>query len=238
MDITMALHSQASLGFDRLYKTFNQGTDSIAVLSDMSILFEQNKKYALTGISGAGKSTIIHLLAGLDSPTKGSVYFNNNALSSFTQEKKQQFLNESVGLIFQSPYLLKELSVLENVMIKSLISAGGQTDTTKAKDLLSLVGLADKSNAQVMDLSGGEQQRIAIARAIYSEPAFLLADEPTAHLDEKNRDIVLQALLNCQKQWSMGLIVASHDPKVWQVMDYAYEIVDKKLCRFTISRSA
>jgi lipoprotein-releasing system ATP-binding protein len=222
--------SQTDLRLDHVSKIFNQGSQSITVLSEVTISFTSGKNYALTGSSGSGKSTVINLLAGLDEPTNGTVYFNNQSIGSFDQSQKQLFLNRSIGLVFQVPHLLKELSVLENVMIKKLInSKADKQSISYAHDLLALVGLADRAQAEPLLLSGGEQQRVAIARALFLKPEFLLADEPTAHVDEKNRDIIIDLLLKSQQETGMGLIIASHDTLVSAAMDTSFRLTNNKI---------
>ena len=155
------------------------------------------------------------MLAGLERPESGSIYYNDEDISSVDQKVRQRFLKEDIGLIFQTPSLLNELSVLENVMIKGLISHQiYRPASKKALLLLEKVGLGHKAHCRPNQLSGGEQQRVAVARALFTEPAFIFADEPTAHLDDTNTGSIIDLLLDCQREWHMGLILASHDLEV------------------------
>lgn len=217
----------SNLKFENVYKSFKQGNIITNVLNGITIQFEQSFSYSIVGVSGTGKSTMIHLLAGLEKPTQGKILFNNFDINSFSSAQKHIFLQKNIGLIFQLPYLLNELSVLENVMVKGLI-ADFTADDLKAKAyfLLERVGLIDKSDFSPEKLSGGEQQRVAIARALFNKPDFLLADEPTAHLDEKTKFSILELLLKLQQEWKMGLIIASHDKAVSQSLGIQIELIN------------
>lgn len=215
---------------NNITKKFPQGDGFYEVLKGISTIFEHNKTYALSGASGSGKSTLIHLLAGLDTPTTGTIEVNGSDIKSLTSTEKQKLLNKTFGLVFQQPYLIAELSVLENVMIKGLIAGFNQTTSkTKAKELLEQVGLISKRNSHPATLSGGQQQRVAIARAIFNEPFFLLADEPTGNLDEETGIKIIDLLLECNKQWGMGIIVSSHDAYVTQKMETVLKLHDGEL---------
>jgi lipoprotein-releasing system ATP-binding protein len=215
----------AVLATHDLKKSFTQGDVHLEVLAGVSVAFQQGNTYALTGASGSGKSTFMHLLCGLDSPNAGTVTFNNKNIAEFTAYERQQFLNKSVGLVFQLPYLIQELSVLENVMFKGLLAGLSPAQCErKAQDLLHHVGLSKKAGGKPAALSGGQQQRVAIARAIFNEPAFLLADEPTGSVDIDTGMRIVDLLLTCQMQWGMGIIVSSHDAYVAESMSITYRL--------------
>jgi lipoprotein-releasing system ATP-binding protein len=222
--------SQAILTTQDISKKFIQGTQEITVLQHINSIFVQQKSYAITGISGSGKSTFIHILAGLDTPTSGTVLFNNSSLHSLSATQREQFLNKSIGLVFQSPHLLKELSVIENIIIPGLISGRSRNDCEKkAIALLTKIELLHKKDSKIGELSGGQQQRVAVARALFNEPAFLIADEPTGNLDLTTGKNIIDLLLACQKEWGMGIIVSSHDAYVAEKMDEVYELREGKL---------
>jgi len=209
------------LATSELKKKFsNQGAQSL-VLQNISVSFDSDKTYAITGVSGSGKSTFLHLLAGLDKPTAGSVLFDEHNFADFTKKEREQFLQTQIGMVFQSPYLISELSVVQNVMLPAVI-AGKKTSEAKhtAQELLKCVGLADRQHAHPSALSGGQQQRVAICRAIINKPVFLLADEPTGNLDVKTGRQIVDLLLLFHKTWGMGLIVASHDQYVAHSMQH------------------
>jgi len=204
-----------------LKKTFFQGEEPLTVLKDVTIKFEQGKTYAITGASGSGKSTFLHLIGGLDSPTSGSVNFNNqNIVKS----------RSSLGFVFQFHYLINELTVLENISLMGLIHNKRKQDCIeKAKKLLEQFGLSDKANNHPFQLSGGEQQRVSILRAIFNQPDFLLADEPTGNLDSNNAKQIVDFFLKCKKDWNMGLVICSHDKDVYGRMENIFELGDGEL---------
>jgi lipoprotein-releasing system ATP-binding protein len=200
-------------------KTYIQGTNTINVLQGITASFEQGTSYAITGPSGSGKSTLMHLLAGLDTPTQGAISFNGIDIHSFAPAEKKALLANSLGLVFQLPYLISEFSVLENVMLKGMIAGGHVQDLKEqAYVLLEQVHLAHKAHSNPLSLSGGEQQRVALARALFNKPAFLLADEPTGNLDVATGKVIVELLVSCQAQWGMGLIISSHDAYVCERM--------------------
>ena len=224
---------KAVLTTQSISKTFIQGSQEIVVLNGIDSTFLQQKSYAITGISGSGKSTFIHIIAGLDTPTTGNVYFNNVSLQTLSFTEHAQFLNKSIGLVFQSPHLLRELSVIENIMLPGFIKGETRIDCEKkAIKLLEKVELLHKKDSKIGELSGGQQQRIAIARALFNKPAFLIADEPTGNLDVTTGTIIIDLLLSCSKEWEMGLIVSSHDDYVTDKMDEKYELCNGQLIRY------
>lgn len=213
-----------------LKKSFAQGQGTLHVINDITVRFVQGQSYAITGVSGSGKSTFMHLLAGLDSPTSGTISYNNTDLATLDQAARMNFLNKQIGLVFQEPYLIRELSVLENCMIKGLIAdESSKLEIERAMALLTTAGLADKTYCKPASLSGGQQQRVALIRAIFNKPAFLLADEPTGSLDEDTGQEIINLLLQCQKEWNMGLIISSHDPNVFNRMEHIYHLHNGQL---------
>lgn len=216
---------KATLATQHISKKFMQGNEEIIVLNNIDSMFIQEKSYAITGISGSGKSTFIHIIAGLDSPTTGTVLFNNLPLQTLSPALLAQFLNQSIGLVFQSPHLLRELSVIENIILPGLISGHNKNDCEKkAIKLLQKVELLPKKNSKIGELSGGQQQRVAIARALFNEPAFLIADEPTGNLDLATGKTIVDLLLACYQEWGMGIIVSSHDDYVAEKMHEIYRL--------------
>lgn len=208
-------------------KSFGSGQTLRVVLRHVDVRFQQGHTYAITGASGSGKSTLIHVLAGVDSPSTGSVLFDDRDLSLLTPCDRSLFLGKNIGLVFQSPYLIAELSVQENVMLPGLIAGLQRAQVTrKAQELLAQVGLADRGHDKPSDLSGGQQQRVALARALVNEPAFLLADEPTGNLDVATGIQMMELMLECQREWGMGIIVTSHDPYVAKAMGSVFQLND------------
>lgn len=210
----------STLSAQQIAKRFTQGRTCLLVFDNIDCTLTQGHTYALMGASGAGKSTLLHILAGLDEPTGGSVFFNDKNFSSFSAYDRQELLNKSFGLVFQSSYLISELSVVENVMMPGLI-AGLPYEQCRARalEMLSVVGLSEKASSNPLTLSGGQQQRVAIVRALFNKPTFLFADEPTGNLDEQTGCEVVNFLLECQQQWKMGLVVSTHDRSVADRME-------------------
>lgn len=214
-----------TLSTQEISKKFIQGAQEIIVLNGITQIFIQGTSYAITGISGSGKSTFIHIIAGLDTPTTGKILFNNIPLQTLSSSEREQFLNKSIGLVFQSPHLLRELSVIENIMLPGLISGKSCSDCKqKAIKLLEKVELLHKKDSKIGELSGGQQQRVAIARALFNEPAFLIADEPTGNLDLATGKTIIDLLLSCAQEWGMGIIISSHDKYVTEKMNEVYEL--------------
>lgn len=221
---------KAVLATQQISKCFLQGEQEIMVLDGIDAVFHQEKTYAITGISGSGKSTFMHIIAGLDSPTKGSVLFNTKALEDFSSDELSYFLNTHIGLLFQNSYLLKELLVIENVILPGLIKGESKKNCEqRAEFLLDKVGLTSKIFSKPGELSGGQQQRVALARALFNEPAFLIADEPTSNLDIITGQAMIDLLITCHKEWGMGLIISSHDEYVTERMDEVYSLEQGKL---------
>ena len=213
-------------------KVFKQGAQELVVLHGIDVTFNQGTSYAITGVSGIGKSTFLQIVAGLDAPTEGAVYFGDKNIADFTPAEKSLFLNKTIGLVFQSPYLIPELSVLENIMVPGLIAEKPlERCKERARDLLQKLKIEDKADSFPNTLSGGQQQRAALARAIFNEPKFLLADEPTGNLDMQTGKTIVDLLLQLQKETGMGIIVSSHDQYVAQNMERVFKLQDGLLVK-------
>jgi len=207
-----------TLTMHNVYKSYEQSGIHNQVLTGVTYTFKTGSSYAITGISGTGKSTLLHILAGIDQPTTGEVFYNNHNIYNMSTKERTAFLQNAVGLVFQDAHLIKELSVLENVMLKDLVkNTSTAASIAHAKELLDLVGIADKANHHPLSLSGGQQQRVAVLRALFGKPHFLLADEPTGNLDANNAHAVVQ-LLTHKTDWDMGLIICSHDVTIARCM--------------------
>ena len=224
-------NAKHSIELQNISKEFNQAGKIIPLFSDSSYSFQQGQTYAVTGVSGTGKSTLLNILAGIEKPTSGSVLYDGQDSHRFPPEALRVHLQRHVGIIFQYPYLLNELNVLENVAIKGRI-AGLAADAADlhARELLKQVGLEHKADVAPAALSGGEQQRVAIARALMMRPPFIIADEPTAHLDEDNKKMVCDLLLGCAELFGSAVIISSHDPEIIQKMEHKLIIHQGKIC--------
>ncbi len=211
----------ATIQTDKLTKHFG-GQE---VLRGISIIFEQGKTYAISGVSGTGKSTLMHLLSGFDKPSSGAVLFNDKNIAHFSSAARTHFLNQSIGHVFQQPYLIRELSVAENVMTPGLIMGSSLLAARpRALELLEAVGLADHAEKKPSALSGGQQQRVALARALFNQPSFLLADELTGNLDKETGRSIVAFLLELQQQSNMGVIISTHDSYVAESMQQRFSL--------------
>jgi lipoprotein-releasing system ATP-binding protein len=224
---------RCTLKAEKICKTFVQGSQKITVLNNVSCNFIAGNTYAITGISGSGKSTFMHIIAGLDYPTEGKIFFNDLCLQSVTPSTLTQFLNKSIGLVFQSPHLIRELSVVENIILPGLIAGKNRnTCLEKASVLLDKINLMEKINSKPGELSGGQQQRVAIARALFNDPKFLIADEPTGNLDIATGKTIIDLLHSCHQEWGMGIVISSHDSYVTSSMNEVFTLhegaLDKK----------
>jgi len=208
-----------------VYKDYMQAGTQMHVLRGVSATFEQGKTYAVTGVSGSGKSTMLHVLGGLDEPTGGSVLFDDKNIFTMVSSSRERFFNRKLGFVFQFHYLIKELTVRENIMIMGVVK-GDSKDACfdRSNELLEMVGLKEKADVYPTQLSGGQQQRVSIARSMFNKPAFLIADEPTGNLDEDLAEQIVDLFLAGQKEWGMGLIICSHDPNVYKKMDTIYHL--------------
>lgn len=215
---------------DNIKKTFSevnvlQENKSLEVLNGVNVIFEQGKSYAILGASGTGKSTFLHLLAGIDTPDSGTVSFDGKSISKMSVSEKDCFLNKTIGLMFQLPYLISEVSVIENVAMPGMIAGKSFDECFKdAFDVLKDLEISEKANCLPDSLSGGQQQRVALARAIFNKPKFLLADEPTGNLDPKTGKLIVDLLVKCKQKWGMGLIISSHDNYVAQNMENKFRL--------------
>ncbi|NRB21875.1 ABC transporter ATP-binding protein [Candidatus Dependentiae bacterium] len=214
-----------SLSVIKVVKKRFQSSFSQIVLNRVTLSFSQGLCYAIAGLSGAGKTTLLHLLAGLEPPDSGVICIDKKNIWQLSSVDRSRFLNQTIGLMFQSPFLIHELSIGENVMLPGLIAGKSRTDCKQwSMALLKMVGLQNRCNSRPSELSGGQQQRVTLARALFNKPSFLLADEPTGNLDDQTGKGIIQLLLTCKNQWGMGVIVSSHDQELVKKMDQIYEI--------------
>ena len=170
------------------------------------------------------------MLAGIERPCQGSIVYNDQDLATLSQQQKIDLLAHNIGLVFQQPLLMNELSVLENVMLKQIIQGGLTTQHQEhARQLLKQIIMLDKADCMPSTLSGGQQQRVALLRAIFCAPQFLLADEPTGNLDKESGQVVMQLLFAYQKKYRMGLIISTHDMTIAQQCDHILKIENNEI---------
>ncbi|MCH9029286.1 MAG: ABC transporter ATP-binding protein [Bacteroidetes bacterium] len=200
------------------------------VLKDVSLEIEANKISVIVGASGAGKSTLLHLLGALDRPDSGKIFYKDENIFTLSDNRLAKFRNKNIGFIFQFHHLLPEFTALENVSIPQMISGISLSDAAKkSKELLSSVGLSDRMDHKPAELSGGEQQRVAVARALANDPLIIFGDEPTGNLDSKNSEAIHQLILELRDTLKMTFVIVSHNPSLLQLADIVYEIKDGNL---------
>ena len=209
---TLVSSASAILEARNLKKIYGAGEKSLAILTDANLQLQRGEMVAIVAPSGAGKSTLLHLLAALDTPTSGTVYFASKAIESNQDAAVAEFRNRSVGFLWQRHQLLPDFTAAENVAMPLLLRGENFTSTLeKARKWLAEVGLANRADHRAGELSGGEQQRVAIARALVTEPAVLLADEPTGDLDEQNAWAVFELLERLHRTYQLTSLIATHN---------------------------
>ncbi|MBW2478005.1 MAG: ABC transporter ATP-binding protein [Deltaproteobacteria bacterium] len=210
-----------------LTKSFRTGLGVVDVLKGVSMSIHAGERVAIVGASGAGKTTFMHLLGGLDRPTTGTITFDGRDIFSFAPRELDQFRNRSIGFVFQFHQLLPEFSALENVMMPALIKRAPVIEARKqAEAMLESVGLAHRITHKPGQLSGGEQQRVAIARSLVMSPQLLLADEPTGNLDSVTSEEILQLLDQLHVEYNLTMVIVTHSKLVADRMDRVVRMVD------------
>jgi lipoprotein-releasing system ATP-binding protein len=215
-----------------LGKTYQDGQIKVEVLKDVDLTLAAGELVAVIGASGVGKSTLLHLLGGLDKYTSGEVRIEGQEWGQQSEVQRCQLRNEKIGFVYQLHHLLPEFNVLENVCMPLLIA--GETlnlAQEKAMDILEKVGLAHRLRHRIGELSGGERQRTAIARALVKKPACVLADEPTGNLDQRTAEKVYDLFVELNRAYKTSLIMVTHDMRLAERLEKVYHIVDKKLER-------
>lgn len=202
-----------------LNKSFKKGSYTLNVLDNFCMSADGGERVAIVGPSGAGKSTLLQIIGGLDKPDSGAVMFNGENVFEKKGKQLDKYRNGSVGFVFQFHYLLEDFTALENVMIPALIAGTNRSEAEeRAKALLTRVGLSDRAEHFPTELSGGEQQRTALARALMNNPKMILADEPTGSLDRKNSEEVI-AMFDLLKQDGLTVLIVTHDESIADTCD-------------------
>lgn len=209
---------------ENVHRTFEIGDRKIEVLKGVSLSILKGEKVFLCGASGAGKTSLLYTLAGLEAPNKGQVLIDGTDLYGMSRKDQAALRNRKMGYVFQSFFLLPELTAAENVFLPSLISRKEASE--RAEELLGKVGLKDRLNHLPTELSGGEQQRVAIARALMNNPEVLFADEPTGNLDSKTGTSVMELLMDLVNEEERTLLVVTHDAALAETGDRKVQLVD------------
>jgi lipoprotein-releasing system ATP-binding protein len=209
-----------------LKKNYRSGSETLEVLRDVNLSVEEGRTVVITGESGCGKTSLLSLIGGLDTPTAGQIFLREKDITSLSEDELSDYRRDTIGFIFQFHFLLRDFTALENIMMPSYI-AGESSDVakTKAEELIDSVGLAARSHHYPVELSGGERQRVAVARALVNDPAIILADEPTGNLDERNSKVVENLLFELVERYKKTLVVVTHDRALARLSDRQFELV-------------
>lgn len=210
-----------------LYKSYYDGSTELPVLKGVDLTVRKAEIVAVVGASGVGKSTLLHLLGGLDRPTGGTIFYEGEDIFALKDQELDRFRNEEIGFIFQFHHLLPEFTALENVAMPGLIARqSSDVAQDRAKELLDYVGLAERLEHRPAELSGGERQRVAIARALVNQPKVVLADEPTGNLDQKTSEAVHDLLWTLSDQFNQTFIIVTHNQTLARRADRLIQLVD------------
>jgi lipoprotein-releasing system ATP-binding protein len=212
---------------ESVHKSFSHNGNLIEVLKGIDLVINPGNSLAIMGASGVGKSTLLNILGTLEPPTKGRVLFDDQDVNTMDEAALCQVRNRDIGFVFQFHHLLLEFNALENTIMPALIARSSKRKATEmAKEILIKVGLEKRLTHRIGELSGGEQQRVAVARALIMKPRLLLADEPTGNLDRITGDGIVDLLLSINREEGLSIVVATHDPRLAEKMSQVMEIVD------------
>lgn len=210
-----------------LTKTYNSGVE-VHALSNVNFEMEKGDLVAIIGDSGSGKSTLLHLLAGVDTPTSGDIFIQNKNITKFNKDEMTVFRRRNIGVVYQFFNLIPNINVRQNILLPLLLD-NKKADEEYLKEILSILGIEGKLDRYPKQLSGGEQQRVAIARSLITRPAIILADEPTGNLDRKNSEEITGLFRLVNKRLNSTIMIITHDEKVANSCDKVYRMVDGRL---------
>ena len=216
---------------NNIFKSFQTTRkNNLDVLKGVSLEIEMSKITIIVGASGAGKSTLLHLLGGLDRPDSGEVLYDKENIFNYSEDRLAKFRNKNVGFVFQFHHLLPEFTALENVIIPQLIGSKNFPEAKlKSEQLLETVGLSKRFTHKPAELSGGEQQRVAVARALANGPKIIFADEPTGNLDSVNSEEIHKLILELKASFGVTFVIVTHNQQLVDLADQILEIKDGKI---------
>ncbi len=222
------MEKQNILNIQNIHKSYKMGKNVVSVLKGMSFDIAEGEWVAMLGASGSGKTTMMNIIGTLERPEQGKVFYNEKSYTDFSRKEIVQFRNQKIGFIFQTYHLLPELTVLENVLIPANFAKQNSSDAKqKAIELIERVGLSHRITHRPSELSGGEQQRAAIARALINSPEIILADEPTGNLDTHTGEEILDLLNELRNEKSVKtIIMVTHDQKIAKLADRTITLDD------------
>lgn len=223
------------LRVENLTKIYGKGETAVTALDSVSFSVEKGEFVAIVGPSGSGKSTLLHILGGVDFPTSGKVYIDGTDIYSMDRSRLAIFRRRQIGLIYQFYNLIPVLDVEENIMLPLLLD-GRKEDRARLNDLLTTLGLKDRAKHLPNQLSGGQQQRVAIGRALITNPALILADEPTGNLDSKNSAEIIELLKLYNQKYNQTLIIVTHDERIALQASRIISLEDGRIVRDEVVR--
>lgn len=210
---------------ENIHKSYTGKSEPVHVLRGVDITINSRDLAAIVGASGSGKSTLLHILGGLDRPDKGTIRFRDKDLSRMDDEALAGFRNRNIGFVFQFHHLLPEFTALENVFMPGLIAGKSMAEIReRAEYLLEETGLKNRLDHRPSELSGGEQQRVAVARSLMNEPEIIMADEPTGNLDEVNTEKLLSVLMDVREKEQTAIIIITHDTRIAGIAPTVYNL--------------
>ncbi len=222
--------SKEIISCNNLHKSYFQARLEVPVLMGINLHIDEGESLAIVGISGSGKSTLLHLLGGLDAPTSGDIQIKGQSIATIKEEERCRLRNQSLGFIYQFHHLLPEFSALENVAMPLLIRRMNSKEAyDRAAEMLNQVGLNHRISHTPGELSGGERQRAAVARALVTKPACILADEPTGNLDRHTAGEVFELMLSLNRDVGASLVIVTHDPFLSKQANRTLKLVDGML---------